>query len=56
MALSEQERTRICEEELIRSQMREEIASRRRRELIVMVVTWTIVLLGVVLAIPHLRF
>lgn len=56
MAFSEQEQARIREEELARLQARKEAKSRERPQLIMWAVLWTILLLGLALASPHLHF
>lgn len=56
MALSEQEQARIREEELARLQARKEVKRRKRSQLVMWAVLWTILLLGLALASPHLHF
>lgn len=56
MALSEEEKARIRDEELARLQARKELKRRGRPRLVIWAVSWTIFLLGLVLASPHLHF
>jgi hypothetical protein len=56
VALSEQEKARIRDEELVRLQAREESESRKRPQRILWAVLWTILLLVLAFASPHLHF
>jgi hypothetical protein len=56
MVLSEQEKARIREEELTHLQARKESKRMKRPQLIIWTVLWTIVLLGLAFASPHLHF
>jgi antibiotic biosynthesis monooxygenase (ABM) superfamily enzyme len=56
MALSEQEKARIREEELTHWQARKESKRRKRPQLIIWTVLWTILLLVLAFASPHLHF
>jgi hypothetical protein len=56
MALSDQERARVREEELVRLQVHEETSCKKKPTLIVWTLSWAIFLLVLALASPHLHF
>jgi len=56
MALSEQEKARIRDEELARLQVREDSKRGKRPQLIMWAVLWTILLVVLAFASPHLHF
>jgi hypothetical protein len=56
MALSEQEQARIRDEELVRLQARKDSKRRKRPQRIIWALLWTILLLVLAFASPHLHF
>ena len=53
MALSEEEKARIRDQELARLRARKELKRKERPRLVIWAVSWTIFLLGLVLAERH---
>ncbi len=55
MSIPESERDRILQEELIKCELRDERLKRRRPQLFLVMIIWTIVLVGLVMMSNHIH-